>query len=242
MKNIYIKSINNIIFNIFLLQLFIISVYSYSSSLYKNIDYFQKLNFYNDLKKYYLVKDKSPVILDGIKTDFKQNTCSIFCDINDIKFKLYSFDNFILKRPHLIYENSMIYVHDYLIGNGRILNEYEKEAMYSLPETSNMVFLQTDNINTIAFKDLYLNKKFKILNFPTISKKEYIRYIYSVINYFKYNDDLLLLNWNYYNIEILDFEKINILLFELNKMLNENLTLKDLHHYMEHIIVGLTDY
>ena len=212
MKNIYIKSINNIIFNIFLLQLFIISVYSYSSSLYKNIDYFQKLNFYNDLKKYYLVKDKSPVILDGIKTDFKQNTCSIFCDINDIKFKLYSFDNFILKRPHLIYENSMIYVHDYLIGNGRILNEYEKEAMYSLPETSNMVFLQTDNINTIAFKDLYLN------------------------------DDLLLLNWNYYNIEILDFEKINILLFELNKMLNENLTLKDLHHYMEHIIVGLTDY
>jgi len=226
-------------YKIILLNLFTLSINSFS--LYKDIHYFDKFGFFKDLKLYDNLKEKEPIILNGVKTNLKKNTCTIYCDINNIQFKPYSFDNFLLKKPHLKYENSMIYIKDYLVGNGRILNEFEKETMNSLPSTSNMVILETDDIELIPFKDFYLNKKFQILNFPILSKKDYIRYIYEVILYFKYNDDLLLLNWNNYNIEKLDFERINILLFELNTMLNDDLKLKDLHIYMEHIINGLLE-
>ena len=135
----------------------------------------------------------------------------------------------------------MIYIKDYLVGNGRILNEYEKEFLNSFPMTTNMIILETDNINTIPFKDFYLNKKFKIIDFPKISKKDYIRYIYDIILYYDYNDDLLLLNWDNYSIQLLDFERINMLLYELNLMTNENLNIRDLHFYMNYIINGLIE-
>jgi hypothetical protein len=229
----------NYLYKTLLLNLFVYLINSLS--LYKDIHYFDKLDFFNNLKIYNNLKSKQPIILNGIKTSLKKNFCNIFCDINDIEFKPYSFDNFILKKPHLKYDNTMIYVKDYLIGNGRILNEYEKEAMNSISNSSNMVILETDNIDTIPFKDFYLNKRFSIIYFPKISKKDYIRYIYDIIIYYKYNDDLLLLNWDNYNIQSLDYEKINMLLFELNSMLNDNLTIKDLNYYMDSIIIGLIE-
>jgi hypothetical protein len=213
----------------------------YSALIYKDIKFFNKLDFFNNLKQYHEIQNKEPIILNGIKTGLKKNFCTIFCNMNDIQFKAYSFDNFLLKKPHLKYENTMIYVKDYLVGNGRILNEFEKELMYGLKISSNMVILESENIELIPFKDFYLNRNFQIINFPIITKKDYIRYIYDVIIYLKYNDDLLLLNWSNYKIELLDFERINMLLFELDRMLQENLSLTDLHYYMEYIIFGIMD-
>jgi hypothetical protein len=224
---------------IFLLQLFLFRITE--SLLYKNINFFNKVDFFDNLKKYELLKKKEPIILNGIKTELKKNFCNIYCDINDINFKSYSFDNFLLKSPHLKYENTMIYIKDYLVGNGRILNDYEKEKLNSLPSTSNMIIFESECIDTIPYKDYHLNKKFEIINFPIITKKDYTRYIYNIIMYYKYNDDLLLLNWESYNIHLLDFERINMLLFDLHSMLSENVTMKEIHYYIDAIINGMID-
>jgi hypothetical protein len=91
------------------------------------------------------------------------------------------------------------------------------------------------------YKDINLNRRFETIEFPIIKKKDIVRYIYELITYYNYNDELLLLNWINYNIELLNIENINILLFELNNMMIEHNTIEDIHKCINFIIDRLIE-
>jgi hypothetical protein len=227
---------------LFLLNLFIKNTYSTILPKYKS--FLKHKNIYNELTTISTDKLKTPIILNGNKTPFKKDYCKIFSEINNFTFDEYYFDNFIVDMPHLEYNNRILYIHDFLIGHGRIFNDYEKNILNSIiyNKNSNLIILHGDDIDNIPYKDVHLIKKFKTIEFPNIKKTDIIHHISDTILYNKYNDDLFLLNWNKYNIEILDIEGINILLFELNSMFNDKITINDIHKNINYLIEGLKIY
>lgn len=174
-------------------------------------------NVFNDFLKLDL---KEPIIFNGIKSPFKKDFCKIISELNNIPFKEYTFDYFMMEHPYVNNEKSILYVNDFLIGHGRILNHYEENILLNLHKNSNLIVFQSDDIKSISFKDTNIIRHFPIINFPEINKKEIIQYIYDIITINKYNNDLYNLNWIKYDIEKLDLEKLNILLYELN--INKN--------------------
>lgn len=210
-----------------------------SSLIYKNNIFLKKIDAFNKLHNLLNNHLKEPIILNGNRTPFKKDICHILCENSNMNFKEYTFDKFMFKLPHLKYENKLLYVSDYLIGNGRILNNYEAELLIQIPKTSNLIVFETENLSTIPYKDMNINRHFEIIEFPNIDKKQIVRYICDTILDNKYNDDLLLLNWIRYDIELLSIEKINILLFELNDMINEKIKINEIHKCINLMIDGL---
>lgn len=185
------------------------------------------------------IKLKRPIIFNGLKSPLKKNFCQIFAKENNIMFKEYRFDSFMLERPYVDYENSLLYINDFLIGNGRIFNHYEQNILLNINRNSNLIVFQADDIKNIPFKDNNIIRRFPIIEFPKIDKKEIIQYIYDTITINKYNSNLYDLNWNKYDVEKLDFEKINILLYELHCMNNDNIELIFLQNNINNIIDDL---
>ena len=211
---------------------------TYSSFLSKN-PLHKKLSelILNDFKK-------SPIILDGNKLLFKKMYCKFLCHRFKINFKEYSFNNFILKKPYLNSDKTLIYVNDFLIKKDIILNEYEKSILSNIYTYNNLIIFQSINIkkNINTLNDKNLIDSFPIYQFPSLSKIDIIDYIYDMVNFQGYNLDLNLLNWNKYNIELLNYETLNILLFELNSMYQEDLSLEKLHNRVNNIIESLIDF
>jgi hypothetical protein len=195
-------------------------------------------SIFNDLIK---VEIKEPIILNGVKSSFKKDFCKLMSESNNIPFKEYTFDHFMLDLPHINNKKSLLYINDFLIDHGRILNNYEENILLNLNKNSNLIVLQADNIQTIAFKDSNIIRQFPIINFPEINKKEFVQYIYDLITINKYDNDLYNLNWMNYDIEKLDFEKINILLYELDNLKKKKVDLKYLHNNINNIIYSLED-
>lgn len=212
---------------------------SSTTTIYNNNIFIKKMDFYNKMLQLSQNELKTPIILNGNKTPLKRDLCYIICENSNLKFKEFTFDKFLYENPHLKYDNKLLYISDYLIGNGRILNNFESTSLMHIAKTTNLIVLEVENINSIPYKDININRRFETIEFPIIEKKEIMRYINNLILYYNYNDDLLLLNWMNYNIEILNIEKINILLFELNDMMNENNTIQEIHKYINYIIDGL---
>jgi hypothetical protein len=179
---------------------------------------------------------KDAVILNGIRTSYKKTLCLSFSNTYNIMFEEFTFQNFIENVPHLKYENSIIYVKDFLIGNGRIFNNYEEYMLMNLKKTSNLILFESENIEAIPIKNNKIINNFRILQFPKLSKLDLIHYIYDLICFHKYNDELFLLNWNEYDLEDLNFEKINILLFELNDMIKSDIDFRKIHYRVNNII------
>ena len=107
----------------------------------KYFHFLRKHTIYSDINKIFSQELKNPVILNGIKTSYKKTLCLSYCNANAIFFNICSFEHFIQNLPHLKYENSMIYVKDFLIGNGRVLNLYEENILKCIPKTSNAIIL-----------------------------------------------------------------------------------------------------
>jgi len=216
--------------------LFLIQFISVLSTIYNKNIFLKKNNAYTKLLQLSNNKLKDPIILNGNKTPLKKDLCNIICEDSNLKFQEFTFDKFIYEKPHLNYENNLLYISDYLIGNGRILSQYEFNSLLEIPQTSNLIVLEAENLNTIPYNDINLNRRFEKVEFPIIKKIDIIRYISELIICYNYNDDLLLLNWINYNIEILNIEQINIFLFKLNNMLNENNNIRDIKKSINLII------
>ena len=212
-----------------------------STTIYNKNIFIKKTDFYNKILQLTKNELKEPIILNGNKTPLKKDLCHIICENSTLKFKEFTFDKFLYEKPHLKYNNKLLYISDYLINHGRILNHYESSELIQIPKTTNLIVLEAENINSIPYKDINVNRKFDIIEFPIIEKKEIVRYIHNLILHYNYNDDLLLLNWINYNIELLNIEKINILLFELNDMINENNTINYVHKSINFMIDGLME-
>jgi hypothetical protein len=218
-----------IIFNILLSK-----IYGYNL---QNINFLKKYEIKNELSNLLYKNDLKTVILNGGKTPLKKEYCRLFCQINNFRFKKFSYDKFIHELPFNKYEKTLLYIDDFLVGNGRILNHYEENILKSLPKTSNLIIFESDNIDTIPLKDLNLIRYFKILEFPKITKKDIVNYINDMILFNEYNCEMYMLNWSeYIDIEKLSLEKINILLFEINDMIRENMKFRIIHNKINTMI------
>ena len=221
-----------IIFN-FLLS----KIYGYNI---QNINFLKKYDIKNELSNLLYKNDLKTIILNGEKTPLKKEYCRLFCQINNFKFKRFSYDRFIHELPFNKYEKTLLYIDDFLVGNGRILNHYEENILKNIPKTSNLIIFESENIETIPLKDLNLIRYFKILQFPKIIKKDIIIYINDMILFHEYNSEMYMLNWSeYIDIEKLSLEKINILLFEINEMMSLNIKFRIIHNQINDMINGL---
>jgi hypothetical protein len=203
--------------------------------------FLKKSPIYHEINDLLISDIKVPFILNGDTNQLKKNLCYFIAQNNNINFKEYTFDKFMLNLPYSYKDNSLIYINDFLVKNGRVLNSYEEEVLLYLSKSSNLVIFESDNIETISIKDIDIIRKFKILQFPKIDKKKIIQHIYDIINTYNYNSDLYLFNWHSYNIEKLTFENINILLFEINNMVNESQNFNFIHASIPDMINSLND-
>lgn len=221
--------------NIFFLILNITVIHSYDM-LYTG-SFLKKYQVYSEINN--LLKtnnNNNPLILNGEKNSLKRYFCKYMCEINNFNFKEYTFNNFILNSPYLSEKFTLIYVNDFMVGNGRILNHFEEDKILNLPYTNNIIILQSDNIENIPFKDDNIIKRYKKIEFPKIIKKDIVQYINEMIYLCEYNNDMYILNWNNYDIENIDFEYLNMLLFQINFMLDNNAEIKEIHKNMDFII------
>lgn len=201
--------------------LFLLTFSVNSMKLNFNSNFLKNKHIYTELTNLLKSEYKNPIILDGDVSPFKRDLCELICKINSINFKEYTFKEFIEKLPYLIYKDTVFYVNDFLIKNGRVLTFYEENKLFELRKNSNFIIFQADNINNIPIKDNNIVKIFPVIKFPKLDKKDIIRYIYDTIENNKYDDNLIYINWMNYDIDKLNFEKINILLFEANIMYNK---------------------
>ena len=221
--------------------LFFYSFFVNSLKIDNYVNFLKKKAIYGILDKLILSNTKEPIILNGNKSPFKKDICKYISDINNVAFKEYRFDSFMLEFPHVHNENSLIYVNDFLVGNGRIFNHYEENVISNLNKNSNLIVFQSDNIDTIAFKDANIIRKFMTINFPEITKKEIVQYIYDTITINNYDSNLYCINWIKYNIQNLGFEKIDKLLKNTNTMFKQDLDFKFILNNIDNIIDNITD-
>lgn len=204
----------------FAFQIFLTYVYSYTYTKSSNIvpSIIKKKDIYRDLSL--IIQDKkydTYIINDSIFNNqcMKKDITKLVFEDNLISFKELSFNEYITNNPSLFCRDTIFYINDYLINYGRILNEQEKLTI--LNKNSNYVFLQSNDIDTIPLKDVHFNKKFRMLDFPIISKKDLINYIYELIDHFQYNENLYLVDWELFEIDKLNFTDINVLLNKIEK-------------------------
>ena len=188
-------------------------------------------------------KINKPMILKSNVNFLEKNYLFYLSKTNNFQFKEYTFDQFILEKPYLKYNKNIIYINDFFPKEGRVFNSYEKCILNNLDKyNNNLIILDTKNINNSIIKCDEIVKKFDVYQFPNLSKSDIINYIYDIIDIEKYSYDLYLLNWyNYDNIDKINLEKINILLFEVNTMFKNNLSFKTINSHMNEIIDLLID-
>jgi len=207
---------------------------------YKN--FMNRKHEYNKLMNLINSNEKRPILINGKKTCFKKDFCKTFCEINNITFREYQFDQFILELPYKKYKNYIIYVSNFFIDYGRVFNEYEKYILSNLIQTNNLIIFESENINIDEYvSDSLFLKNMKKIEFPEITKKYIEDYIYYVISFHKYNYSMNLLNWRSYDIDNLDIEKINLLLFTLNDMFNQYYSLRKIHNNVNNIIESIVE-
>ena len=204
--------------------------------------FFSKKSIFNTLDNILKENIKSPCILNGKKTELKKNMCQILANKNNINFEEYSFDEFILYKPYDTIKpinnikSSLIYINDFLLNDGRIFNKYEEDILINLKKTEDLIIFESINIDKIVYKDINIINKFNILEFPNNNKADIVEYIYDTIFHNKYNDKLLDIKWKSFDIECINFEKINIMLFELNNHHNNNNKIND--SYIKSLIIS----
>jgi hypothetical protein len=217
-------------------------IYFINSFKQKSFNFLKKNSIYTELNYLFTDKEDKNIILNGENFFLKKYLCKELCKINKHKFLEYSFNQFICESPHINNDDSLIYIDDFMIKNGRILNDFEEHRILNIPKSNNLIIFQSDNIQKIPFKDDRIIKRFKVLEFPNLEKKDLIHYIYDIIEKYNYDDNLYLLNWSQYNIDKLNIEHINILIFEINNMFYEGKSFNYIHNNLEIIINSMIKY
>lgn len=164
---------------------------------------------------------KYPFILDGHITPYKNDFMDIMAHRNNYEFMNCNFNDLILKAPFLEVKKSVIYINDFMVGNGRSVSEDEQLVITNIPLSSNIIVFESTYIKTIPYKDNRFIGKFDIIEFPMVRKKDVIQYIYDIVKYNTYNDLIYIINWKEYDVEKLGCEKLNILIYEINMMIKK---------------------
>lgn len=211
-----------------LLILLIKLVYSFEFSFSKYNNFGTKFLINNELDKIHNSNEK--IILESHEGDslWRNDYINLYCKKNKIKFFNIDFDSFISSNK--IFNYDIIYINDFLVKDGRILKENEIDKILNYKK---ILILGCDELSRVSYKDYNLLSKFEKVKLDKISKKEIMHYIYSLIDYYKYNDQLMMINWNNYEINLLNFDKVEKCFFlfnvyiSLNKKLGKNIIVKD---------------
>lgn len=161
-----------------------------------------------------IINDKNKI---NLLNNPNQNWC-IDCFKNyfsneNIDYTVMNYSNFINNINKQ--KSEFIIVSDFMINYGRIITLTEIEKINKYNEYSNIIFHINDYEN-IVLKDNNFIKKYKMYNFPYMTKYHINNFICNLIDYYKYDNYLQLINWNKYDIEKLDFYKIEDLLYKLH--------------------------
>lgn len=171
----------------------------------------------------YLIKKGSntPILIDG-DGNFVEEVLRKFA--SDCRKKVHdvTYDKFIETVPHLCGSGNIIYVHDFLPKQiGRIFNEYETNFMQGLRCDKNLVVLETNELQKIPFKDDEMLKSYHYLKFPTIHRKHLVLHVKNMIEQNGYDEYLANLPWDSVPLEQLNFELLNILIYDLAYLRSE---------------------
>lgn len=158
-------------------------------------------------------------IINNPNQKFCKDCFEIYCYQNDLKYEIVSYNNFL----NNIYnqENNFIYVQDFMINYGRTLMNKEKEIILNYNKRQKVI-LNIDDYENIVLKDDSFIKKIKIYNFPKICKRDIFSYIFELIEYYDYNQNLQLINWKKYSIDKLSLEEIEDLIFNIHLIVLSN--------------------
>lgn len=175
----------------------------------------QEKEIKNSLKN--LVENKEKIkLLNNPNQDWFLDCINIYCNNEDINLNIINYDNFIRNN----YESNfdIILIKDFLIDYGRIIKNEEKEIIENYNHYSNII-MHINDYDNIILKDKNFIDHYNLYNFPYISKRNINNYIYNSIDYNKYHNNLQLINWKKYDIEKLNFEKIEDLLYKLHLLI-----------------------
>ena len=181
---------------------------------------FFNIEIYNRLKNLPKYTLKTPIILNGKNIPYKKDMCKLISLQNNIPFYEFNINDFEYKICNYLESNSIIYVSNFLIDENIKLNDREKIILNELYPVKPLIIFNSINIHKILENNLII-KKFNIYEFPIIKKTDILKHIHELIEIFNYDDVLYKINWLSYNIESLELEKLNILLYEINNLLDE---------------------
>lgn len=180
---------------------------------------FKRLDIYNDISLNIQSKMKNPIILNGPETPLKKDFIENVFASSFIPFCSYSFNKFIFEKPYIFNINTAIFVDDFLINDGRQFNQEECDILLNLRNNANYIIFNANNIETIPYQDKRINRRFEVLNFPLIGKKDIVHYIYDIIHNNQFNDDMFCIDWEKYDIHLLNLPKINSLVKDVEHLL-----------------------
>jgi hypothetical protein len=195
---LYDKHINNCLENLFIKE--------NENNKIKIVNNKQINNMFIDILKIYIENENINCKNINYYKFFK-NDCYINENINEKKYKL----------------KQNIFVNDFMIDYGRTLSQYEKEKILEINKITNknIIFHVQDYENLILKDDEFINN-FEILEFPKIDKRLLNNYILNMIQYYQYNNDLLLINWKKYDIDKLNIKQLENLIYDVHVLINVN--------------------
>ena len=217
---------------IFLIKL----VYSYEFS-FSNLNKFgNKFLVNKELDKIILSNEKITFECFEYDSEWRDDFINLYCKKKNIKLLNLEYDNFMSNK--IKSDHDVLYIKDFLVKDGRILKDNEIDKLLNY---NKLLILGCDQLSTVPLKDRNFLSNFKNLKLDKIEKKEIMHYIYSLIDYYNYNDKLMMINWNKYNINFLNFGKvekyfylINVYIM-LNKCLNKSIILDNILHNLLNI-------
>ena len=96
------------------------------------------------------------------------------------------------------------------------------------------------NIENIPYKDVRFIRKFPLIQFPLVKKRDLIQYINDIIIYNKYNEFLYLIDWTNYDIQKLNLENINKLVKYANILIKDNNNIDIINESINNKIIELS--
>lgn len=161
-----------------------------------------------------IINDNNKIkFINNPNQDWLKDCLNIECSLENIDFESVNYDNFFNKTTN--FSRNIIFVEDFMINYGRIISNDDKKLIdeYNLHSKIN---LQINDYNNIVLKDDSYIRKYIMYDFPYIDKRLVYSYISQLIDYYDYNSELHLIHWQYYDIEKLNFKKIEDLIYDLH--------------------------
>lgn len=163
-------------------------------------------NIFND-------KEKINIINNPNKKWF-EDCFEIYCYNNNLKYDIISYKD--LYNNRFSNQRDIIFVNDFLVDYGRIIKEYEKKKLFNYKENPK-ILLNINNYEDIILKDNKFIDNFKMHKFPLINKRHINNFIFNLIDYYDYDNDLHLFDWKKLNLENLTFRDIENLVYSMHR-------------------------